>query len=170
MNLHISKQKIPTARWQVAIDVACLLVIVALFVFVKSRFAELPNLVPTHFNFQGLPDSYAETSSIYTLPGVALFVYVMTLLSRIDPRFMNVPVKVTEANALPVFTMASRMMSGLQLLLTMMFGLLVYQTVETSREAGSRLLMFPLYSFLGLMLVLVLGSILRMRAFVKKNP
>ncbi len=170
MNLHITKQDIEVAKWQKWVDLGSLAVSFGLFFYIFRAIDSLPKLVPTHFNIRGVPDQFGSPATLFVLPATLLFVQLMTALSRIDPRFMNVPVKVHEGNAKPIFTLASKMMSGVQALVTLLFLILTLQTVAVAQLEQKALLLFPVFTCIALKLALVFFSIFRMKKLAKSLP
>lgn len=168
MNLLFSRFPVRYTRVHKTIDFLCLLAIASMFVYAWSQFQDLPHLVPTHFDFRGRVDTYGSKTSIFVLPGIALFVFVITLFSRFNPRTLNVPFKVTEENADRVMPIVLNMISGIQVLTTMMFGFILFLTISIAKKSGLPLRIFPVYVFVGAILLLVALSVLKMRKTTKR--
>lgn len=53
-------------------------------------FPMLPEEIPTHFNAQGVPDSYGSPLTVFLLPGIMLFVNILAeVLKYADPKAAN---------------------------------------------------------------------------------
>lgn len=136
-------------------DVLCLIVLGWMFYYVWSMQSELPNLVPTHFGLNGNADRFGPKSSLMLLPGIAAFVYFITLLARFDARFINFPFKVTEESAPVYFPIALQMLTLVQLTVTSFFGLVVYHIVEISLSHRSGLPLLAVGLFIGTLLTII---------------
>ncbi|MBL3548746.1 DUF1648 domain-containing protein [Chryseobacterium sp. KMC2] len=69
------------------------LLLIAIWVFTGIKYAALPEMVPTHFDFQGNVDGESGKIAIWALPCIATFIAVLFVgLSR-DPNstLLNVP-------------------------------------------------------------------------------
>lgn len=170
MNLHVPKQNLPYTKREKLVDLGCGAFMLLMFVYVWQQLSGLPEMVPAHFDLSGTVNSYRPKDSLFILPGVALFTLFMVSLSRLDPRYMNIPVRVTETNALKVFTAARQMLMILQVLLTVFFGIFVYFTIEVSKSVGSRLPMFPAYVFVAGLLLVITFSMIRIRKIARTHP
>jgi uncharacterized membrane protein len=95
------------------------------------HYPHLPETIPGHFNAAGEVDGYSSKSSVWTLAGMAIFVYgLLTFLSFIPNRF-NFLVKITPANALRQYTMATRLIRYLKLVIVLLFTYIFYSTVRS---------------------------------------
>lgn len=65
-----------------------LLIIAAMVIATWLLYDKLPNMMPSHWNFEGAVDSYMEkTTWVYLFPGITLAMALMfPILSSIDPR------------------------------------------------------------------------------------
>ena len=69
--------------------------------FTAVNFNNLPDTIPTHFNFQGDADGFGNKNEILIYPGMVVFIYllftgiIITLASVRDPKTMiNLPERV----------------------------------------------------------------------------
>ncbi len=68
------------ARLETILEVTALLFIIGPAVWLIYSWSEIPERVPTHFNFGGNPDSWGNKSSLIILPLISLFLYVLLTL------------------------------------------------------------------------------------------
>ena len=76
--------------------------VVAVNVFlVWGVYFDLPDTIPTHFNFQGQVDGYGHKSALWAIPmlSAGLYLALGLIATKLKPWLMNYPVKVTEENA-----------------------------------------------------------------------
>ena len=126
-------------------------VLLALWVWTGTSYSSLPDTIPTHFNAAGEADGFGRKASIVSLPVVASLLYIgLTLLNRV-PHSFNFPTPVTQDNALPQYTNATRMIRYLKLILVLVFAGISYQTIQQANGTGEGLGLW----FLPLTLVLI---------------
>jgi uncharacterized membrane protein len=157
-----------------------LLLIVFIIWFTAANFSGLPEIIPTHFNFQGTADDWGGKGALIIIPAIGLFVYLLitgiaVALSLInDPKtLINLPASIKarispeRAEELRVFLV--RCLFALKLLIMAMFTYLVYGSIEIAFNKWSGLGYWPmLIVFLILILVfLMVYRSLRM-AYIKK--
>jgi uncharacterized membrane protein len=126
-------------------------VLLALWVWTGTSYSNLPDTIPTHFNAAGEADGFGRKASIVGLPVIASLLYIgLTLLNRV-PHSFNFPTPVTQDNALPQYTNATRMIRFLKLILVLVFAGISYQTIQQANGTGEGLGLW----FLPLTLVLI---------------
>ena len=59
------------------IELIPLLLLFAAFYLTFSSYSSLPDRIPTHFNFQGIPDGWGGKTNVFIYIGVSLFIYVL---------------------------------------------------------------------------------------------
>ncbi|MFM2386051.1 MAG: hypothetical protein RL660_808 [Bacteroidota bacterium] len=118
------------------IELLTFLLVVQLWIYAVISYSKLPDIIPTHFNFSGKADSFGAKASLFTLPTIATIMWVaLTLLNKV-PHIFNYPSKITVDNALQHYTIATKMMRYLKLVVVVIFCFAVYQTVSAA-QSGS---------------------------------
>lgn len=64
---------------------------VVAMIVVISQFSQLPEEVPSHYNFKGEVDSWADKSFIFFLPSIGIALWLFMLLFEKRPKFINMP-------------------------------------------------------------------------------
>ncbi|MBT8229330.1 MAG: DUF1648 domain-containing protein, partial [Bacteroidia bacterium] len=60
-----------------------ILFLVILFIYPAINYSDLPDTIPSHYNFWGVPDDYSSKNTIWILPVIGLLLYVtLTLISN----------------------------------------------------------------------------------------
>ncbi len=101
-------------------------------------YGQLPDLIPSHFNFSGKVDATSGKGSIWVLPiiGIGLF----ALLSRMKkiPHKFNYLQKITEANAADQYKIATRSIRLLNAIVIWFLAYIVYSAIQTAlgNQAG----------------------------------
>lgn len=68
------------------------LLLVVIWVFTGVKYADLPDVIPTHFDFQGNVDGESGKVTIWALPCIATFIHLLFIGIK-DPnsRLLNIP-------------------------------------------------------------------------------
>ena len=133
--------------------------------YVIYNFPNLPETLPTHFNGSGQADEFGDKSSFLLLPGVALFVYILLTLINLIPHRFNFSVKITPANALRQYIMATRMVRILKVSLIWGFCYLSHVTIQVAKGVASGMGIWFVPVFIGVILVPIVIYII----MAKKN-
>ncbi|REC62652.1 hypothetical protein DRF65_09400 [Chryseobacterium pennae] len=69
------------------------LLLIVIWVFTGVKYAELPDIIPTHFNFQGKVDGESGKATIWFLVGIATLIHLLFLRMSGNPNspLLNVP-------------------------------------------------------------------------------
>jgi hypothetical protein len=114
-----------------AVGLACLFILPAIF------YNDLPGEIPRHFSLSGQADAFANRNFIWFLPVLGLLLYTgFTVLNRY-PYIFNYPVEVTSENAQRLYTLGTRTIRLLKVLITFSFAFVSYKTIAVATgEAG----------------------------------
>ena len=127
------------------------IMLLAIWGLTITHFSDLPDTIPTHFNATGEADGFGSKASIIGLPLIATLLFIgLTVLNRY-PHIFNYPSPVTQDNALRLYTLATRMLRYLKLVLLVVFGGIELMTIQHATGKGAGLGVW----FLPLTLVLV---------------
>jgi uncharacterized membrane protein len=65
-------------------EVAALVLLLAMFAMVGLSWSGLPDMIPTHYGASGLPDHYGSKDSIWLVPAIGTSLYLlMTVITRL---------------------------------------------------------------------------------------
>ncbi|MFP5437749.1 MAG: DUF1648 domain-containing protein [Bacteroidia bacterium] len=149
------KIKIPLTPTDKAIEITGVVSVIAFWGYLVVSYSSLPDVIPTHYGGSGKADGFGDKISILGLPIVATILYIgITILNRF-PHVFNYPSEITPENAVSQYTIMTRMMRWLKLVVVIIFGSVAYQTVVTARSADPQLGSW----FLPLTMVLLYGTI-----------
>lgn len=119
------------------------------------NYAELPERIPTHYNFIGKADAYGDKANIIVLPLISTVVFIgLTFLNKF-PHIFNYPKEITESNALHQYTLATRLIRCLKTNLVLIFGLGTYETTSHTSYSDASLGWY----FLPIFLIAIFGPI-----------
>ena len=122
------------------------LILLALWGWTFTHFSDLPDTIPTHFNAAGEADGFGSKASIIGLPFIATLLFIgLTVLNRY-PHIFNYPTAITQDNASRLYTLATRMLRYLKLVLVVVFGGIELMTIQhaTGKGAGLGVWFLPL--------------------------
>jgi uncharacterized membrane protein len=122
------------------------IILLALWGWTFSHYSTLPGTIPTHFNAAGEADGFGSKASLSALPIIATLLFIgITVLNRY-PHSFNYPTSITQDNALRLYTLATRMLRYLKLVLVVVFGGIEFMTIQnaTGKAAGLGAWFLPL--------------------------
>jgi len=132
--------------------------------FMIYNYATLPDTIPTHFNSQGIPDSYGTKKMMWLFPVVALIIYsILSLISRI-PEKLNYFVTITQTNARIQYTLGIRLIRYLKLAMILMLFFIGYETVMISQNHSTKIAAWFLPVFISVIFIpIIIYFILSLR-------
>ena len=94
------------------------------------NYFDLPEIIPIHFNGAGKADRFGNKTHIFVLPIISTLLFIgLTILNK-HPHIFNYPSQITKENAVHQYTNATRMMRVLKLVIVLLFGLIIFKTIE----------------------------------------
>ena len=133
------------------VDLLGWIMLLSIWALTTTHYSTLPDTIPTHFNAAGEADGFGSKASIIGLPVIATLLFIgLTVLNRY-PHSFNYPTAITQDNALRLYTLATRMLRYLKLVLVLVFGGIEFMTIQHATGKGAGLGVW----FLPLTLVLV---------------
>jgi uncharacterized membrane protein len=95
-------------------------------------YLKLPDTIPTHFNASGKVDDFGNKMTLLILPILATLMYLgLTLLNKY-PYIFNYSTKITQENAQKQYTIATRLLRILKLVILIIFSLIILIVYFTS--------------------------------------
>ena len=116
----------------------------------------LPEIIPIHFNGAGKADGFGNKTHIFVLPIISTLLFIgLTILNK-HPHIFNYPSQITKENAVDQYTNATRMMRVLKLVIVLLFGLIVFKTIQNVNGHADGLGTWFLPFTIGLFIMLTL--------------
>lgn len=117
------------------------------------NYNQLPDIIPTHYDFSGVADKFGDKWLILTLPLVATTLFVgLTILNKF-PHIFNYPSVITVDNALKQYTLATKFIRHLKTSITAIFGIISFQTIRHSLGLSDGLGIWFIPIMLGLVFI-----------------
>ena len=127
--------------------------ILAIWILTITNYTNLPDIIPIHYNGAGQADGFGGKGNIVTLPLISTVLYIgMTILNKF-PHIFNYPTDITQDNALRQYTNATRMIRYLKLIIVVIFGVIVLQTIRNVNGQTNELGVWFLPLILGLIFI-----------------
>ena len=99
----------------------CLLLLATATLFVLMRWQQLPEQIPTHYNFAGEVDGYGGKGSLILLMFLSWVVFFILTISIRFPEKWNMPVEVTDENKSRLYAITRAMMEAIKFFVTLLF-------------------------------------------------
>lgn len=113
-----------------AVEILGWTALLAVWILTVANYTPLPDTIPIHYNGAGQADGFGGKGNILTLPLMATVLFTgLTILNRF-PHIFNYPTPITTDNALRQYTIVTRMIRYLKLIVVVIFGLIVLQTLR----------------------------------------
>ncbi len=125
-------------------------IIVATWVYIGWMYHQLPDTVPTHYNFKGEVDGYGGKSTLIVLQVVATVLFVGLHVLNKFPHIFNYPIKITPENATIQYQLATRLMRFEAISIALIFGFIPFEILQSIENEKSTLSAIWLFLFLAL--------------------
>lgn len=127
--------------------------ILAIWVLTITNYANLPDTIPIHYNGAGQANGFGGKSTILTLPLIATILFIgLTILNKF-PHVFNYPINITQDNALRQYTNTTRLIRSLKVIIVIIFGLIVFRTIQNANGQADGLGVWFLPLTLGLIFI-----------------
>ena len=104
--------------------------VVGIWALPLINYSILPEIIPIHFNGAGKANGFGNKTHIFILPIISTLLFIgLTILNK-HPHIFNYPSQITKENAVDQYTNATRMMRVLKLVIVLLFGLIVFKTIQ----------------------------------------
>jgi uncharacterized membrane protein len=131
--------------------------IIGLWVLIIGNYSELPEKIPTHFNYAGKVDAYGNKVNVLILPIIASVLFVgLTILNQF-PQLFNYPVTITEANAEKQYKAATKLLRYLKLIIVFVFGMIAFVTLKEARANSEAYYVWLLPLVLGMLFIPIIS-------------
>lgn len=156
------KIKISITNTDKIIEVIGWILLIGIWILAIMNFSDLPETVPTHYNGAGVADRFSEKTTIFVLPIIGTILFIgMTILNKY-PHIFNYPTTITNENALSQYTNATRMIRILKLIVLLVFGLILYKTLQNTNGNTDGLGIWFLPLIIGLFMVPTLYFLIKL--------
>lgn len=147
--------KLPLRKEEVILELLSLASIIGMILIIVQFWADLPQKIPTHFGAAGQADGWGNKNSIFQLPVIAVFLYLLLTIINQFPHIFNYPWKITEENARIQYQIARTSNTIIKTEILLVFTYLQWSTVQVAlgKSSGLGILFLPLF------LLIVFGTL-----------
>jgi|HubBroStandDraft_1064217.scaffolds.fasta_scaffold131564_2 uncharacterized membrane protein len=122
----------------------------------------LPARVPTHFDAAGRVNGWGSPASLLLLPVVAAGLYLLLTVIARFPAAFNYPVKVTEINRAQLEYLTLNLLAWIKAEMLVFFAGIDFLIIQAARNPERGFQPFPIYIFLGVLGVTIIGHMVPM--------
>lgn len=134
------KINVPYEQSDLLIELINITLLVLIWGFTLVNYQELPETIPVHFNAVGDPDDFGHRNTVWLLPAIATFVFLLMFLLNRYPHLHNYTVNITETNALINYRLSTRVLRYMNLFCMILFSVLVYEVLAMSMGKQAKIL------------------------------
>lgn len=151
-----SYRRTPLQQWCTWISLA---ITAATAFYVAFMYQQLPQVVPMHFNFSGEIDGWGGKGSVWFLPAISLFMWVLLFILSDRPELHNY-YYLREENKTAQYRFSCSLLAVTNLFISVVFALLSLDVMN--RALGD---VYPLL-FQSIIIVVILGILAMIAALV----
>jgi len=136
--------------------------VLVIWIITLTNYFKLPEIIPIHFNAAGEADGFGNKTNIFLFPVIATIIYAgLTIINRY-PHLFNFPTKITEENAMRQYIIATQMVRYLKLMVVVIFGFIVFKTVQNANGQAVGIGSWFLLISLGIIFIPMIYSIIKL--------
>ncbi|MEF9479285.1 DUF1648 domain-containing protein [Chryseobacterium sp. 1B4] len=124
------KVKINLSLFDKILEIVGLVLLISYWFIIINSYSNLPDNVPTHFNGAGQPDGYGSKLSIFGLPVIGLFAFVLLTIFNKYPEKFTYSVQITDDNAKTQYILATRRNRIIKTIILILFIIIDFRTIE----------------------------------------
>jgi uncharacterized membrane protein len=99
----------------------------------------LPQRIPTHFDAMGEPNAWGPPSTLWLLPAVAAFVFLLISVVSLFPGSFNFPVRSTPGNRPRLVALTIQMMAWVKVELVCLFLYIQWSIIQSAQQGHAAL-------------------------------
>lgn len=143
------KLKLTLSSFDIIMELIGASLIILLIAYPIYHYASLPEVIPMHFDAEGIPDGFGQKSWIWTMPVLGLAVYIGLFILNRYPHIFNYPTEITTENAERQYKLATTLIRMVNLSVAMIFFYITYQSVlsSLSGQGGLGTIFIPIVIF-----------------------
>ena len=147
------KRILPLTKLQKLLEILSLIIIISIIIYLCTSWSTLPDLIPSHYNAIGEPDSWSSKGTLLILPIISVIIYfLLTGLLFISPEMINSPIEVTKENRLLIQKLSRDLTCFLKLIIISDFS---YMTICTIKGKPLGQFFLPVFIFLTILPVTI---------------
>lgn len=149
------KLDIPRGQLEIFCELIAATVVICITVYLIAVWPSLPSRIPVHYNFSGQVDRWGNRSSLLSLFGVMLAMYVGFSILHRFPRIYNYPFALTPQNVFRQYQIARQLITLEKTGIVCSFAFMTWQTVQVANGKFASLGIW----FLPVMMLFIFGTL-----------
>lgn len=139
MDINRPKFKVRKTLFDKILITLSTLFLVFHLIYIAFVFNKLPNIIPTHFNGSGNPDSYGSKGTLFILIFISIVFYILFMLLSRVPYYYNYLVIITTENAKRQYKNAVTLILAILTEILLLLFYMDYKTVEIALGKSSNM-------------------------------
>ena len=144
------------------LDFIAMVAVTGLIVFPIWYYPQLPDVIPTHFGVNGMPDAYGDKNNLWWLPAIGVILYIGLKILTNYPHIFNYPVIVTPENAEKLYRSGTRLVRFVNATTSVVFLYISYHSIQVAMGQASGLGSYLLIAIIILFTLPIVYFIVRM--------
>lgn len=140
-----------------------------MWVWLLYHYSNLPERIPTHFNFNGQADGFGHKNNLFILAILATIIYIVLSVLKKIPHLLNYPVTVTEENAFKLYYLSNQMLRYLKFLTILVMCMVEIFNINIAKNNVSILPNILISGIISLIFISTIYFIIKMFMISKKN-
>lgn len=136
--------------------------IIFMLVYIKITWINIPEIIPTHFGFSGVPDAYGNKGSLFIIVVIAIMLHLLLGMLSKFPEYYNYPFQITEKNVEPLYKIGRQTMLLIDLEISFFLSVLTWQNVQAAMGKFQGINSSFLFLFLIVIFLTIIIQIVKM--------
>ena len=159
-----------TTWYDYILEVGAFLFVLSSIIYFIWFWVTAPDVIPIHFNFKGEADNYGSKTILVLIPIISILLYIALSVVAKNPRFINIPVKITKENETSIFKIAITITRILKPMICGMFLFILWHIKNfDGKDTADNTFLIIMSIFLGGMILCVVVGIIKMVLIEDKN-
>ncbi|MBT8266733.1 MAG: DUF1648 domain-containing protein [Bacteroidia bacterium] len=133
MKIDRPKIKVPYEQVDVLCELLNITLLLLIWIYTIYSFSDLPDEIPTHFNGAGEADDFGGKATIWIVPIIATFMFLLMFILNRFPHLHNYMVNITEENALKNYRLSTRMVRFINLYCLALFAAIIFEIIAVAK-------------------------------------
>ena len=131
-----------------------------MIVFVATSYAELPDIIPSHFNGKGEIDGHSEKTMLWFIPAISVAMFIGLFILNKHPHMHNDMINITEDNALKNYRLSTRIVRFTNLFMAIIFCVITYSMIVGATSENFQLGSWFMPIIIGFSVLLPIGILI----------
>lgn len=159
MKIDRPKISVPNEPIDTIVELVNITLLLLIWVYALYSYGDLPAEIPTHFNGAGQADDFGSKQTIWLLPAISTFMFLLLFILNKFPHIHNYMVNITEENALKNYRLSTRLVRFINLFCLILFALIIYEIVSVAKGNPVQLFSMGFLVAIVLIPILIIGVV-----------